>query len=173
MPMSLEDMLALLPDNHEGAIDAADLRVVVTELYQWMETNSARISALEAAGGSTPASISVTGYWQVNPQAGAVPGGGQFTTDTGSLATATWIRFSKYDLSTTDSSTVLTKASKIFFQQKQNAANWARFNVTALASVVGGYVQVPVQFVLGEGAPGSAAWQDAVVVLTIVPQEAT
>lgn len=32
--MALEDLLALLPDNTEGAITAADMRTIVTALYE-------------------------------------------------------------------------------------------------------------------------------------------
>lgn len=50
--MTLEELLALLPDNNTGAIDAADLRTIVTELYTRDDTNAAaadgRLDALEA-----------------------------------------------------------------------------------------------------------------------------
>ena len=38
MGMSLEELLALLPDNDVGAIDAADIRVVTTELFTLAQT---------------------------------------------------------------------------------------------------------------------------------------
>src|SRR5215204_1236659 len=38
--MTLEELLALLPDNDTGAIDAADLRTVVTELWQVANTQA-------------------------------------------------------------------------------------------------------------------------------------
>lgn len=49
--MTLDDLLALLPDNTSGAIDAADLRTVVTELWN----KAAAADALPAvyAGGLT------------------------------------------------------------------------------------------------------------------------
>jgi hypothetical protein len=46
--MTLEEMLALLPDNDVGAIDAADLRVIVTELFTIADT--ARTTAEAASG---------------------------------------------------------------------------------------------------------------------------
>lgn len=36
--MELNELLALLPDNNTGAIDAADLRTIVTELYGQSQT---------------------------------------------------------------------------------------------------------------------------------------
>lgn len=44
MAMTLAEMLALLPDNDTGEIDAADLRTIVTEL-------DARLTALETPAG--------------------------------------------------------------------------------------------------------------------------
>jgi hypothetical protein len=38
MPMTLDEMLALLPDNNTGAIDAIDIRTIVTELYNAAHT---------------------------------------------------------------------------------------------------------------------------------------
>jgi hypothetical protein len=65
--VTLDDLLALLPDNDTGAIDAADLRTIVTELWQQtaagllqvnqnfdalfaqVQEHETRIAALEAA----------------------------------------------------------------------------------------------------------------------------
>ena len=46
--MTLEELLALLPDNTTGEIDAADLRTVVTELFNKTAAAEARLDALEA-----------------------------------------------------------------------------------------------------------------------------
>lgn len=179
---TLDDLLALLPDNNTGAIDAADLRYIVTELWDYtlnvqtavndgaivaavaVEDLRARVAALEssAAGGGTQ---SITGRWQVNPQAGATPGAAQVTSDTGDPDTATWLRFSKTDQANIDLSVPLLKASTVYGQQQGDATSWARFDVTGAPTDGGSYVQVPVQIVDGQGT-GAAAWQAAVIVLT-------
>jgi hypothetical protein len=46
--VTLEELLALLPDNTTGDIDAADMRTVVTELYNANLALMDRVAALEA-----------------------------------------------------------------------------------------------------------------------------
>ncbi len=48
--MGLDEMLALLPDNTQGDISAADMRAIVTELHTYVQNNEARVDALEAGG---------------------------------------------------------------------------------------------------------------------------
>lgn len=43
--MTLEELLALLPDNTTGQIDAADLRTIVTELFDKTATLAAVVEA--------------------------------------------------------------------------------------------------------------------------------
>jgi len=202
--MTLEEMLALLPDNTTGAIQAADLRIIVTELYgytelqetRWtaldpriatlelavtelqtglagqttaLEQLAARVAALEArppvtGGGATPLP-SITGVWQINPQANTVPGGKQMTTNTGLVSTASWLRFDQFDLSDTDMGQALLTAKHLFMQQKQNAENWCRLDVNGTSVDAGSYIQVPVTGFVGAGSVIPAAWQSAVVVM--------
>src|SRR5262245_52811150 len=108
MPMTLAELLALLPDNNTGDIDAADLRTIVTELFDNTATvlaeaqantgqivnNDARLDALEnqapGGGGAT-----VAGRWQINPIANDTPGGMQVSASSGVWTDATWLRFAK------------------------------------------------------------------------------
>lgn len=46
--MTLEQLLALLPDNNTGAIDADDLRTIVTELYTDIAANAQQLTVLTA-----------------------------------------------------------------------------------------------------------------------------
>jgi len=52
--MTLEEMLALLPDNSVGAIDAADLRVIVTELFHAANTYAQTFSYAWSTTGGSP-----------------------------------------------------------------------------------------------------------------------
>jgi hypothetical protein len=162
--VTLEEMLALLPDNDIGAIDASDLRQIVAGLWDLNAQLEARL-ALLATGTGGASHPSVTGTWQVNPSAGAVPGGKQFTTNTGLVSTAAWIRFDQFDLSDTDMGQSLLTADSIFMQQKSNSANWARLTVSGAAVDAGSYIQVPVSGFEGAGSIIPAAWQTATVAL--------
>lgn len=174
---TLDELLALLPDNNTGAIDAADLRTIVTAL--WGETATlasvvetlgeetselgGRIAALESrsGGGGGP---SISGVWQVNPTPGAVPQSMQVTSDNGTITTeTTWVRFWKFDKSNTDLSAALLAAESLYGQQQANGANWAKATVTG-AQDNGQWVELAVD-VTGSGGTGSAGWQTAVVVL--------
>lgn len=163
--MTLEEMLALLPTNTAGAIDAADLRAVVAGLWDMNEQLESRVALLEALGSGGAGQPSVTGTWQINPVAGAVPQGRQFTTDTGLVSTANWLRFDQYDLSDTDMTQSLLTCDVIFMQQKADSANWCRLTVDGAATDGGAYIQVPVSWVEGAGSVIPIAWQTATVAL--------
>lgn len=60
MAMTLAELLALLPDNNSGAIDAADLRAIVTELYEAANTYAQTFSYQWLTSGTSPASGKVT-----------------------------------------------------------------------------------------------------------------
>ena len=49
--MTLDDLLALLPDNTTGAISAADMRTIVTELYN--DANPAYINVVNQGPATT------------------------------------------------------------------------------------------------------------------------
>jgi hypothetical protein len=63
--LELDELLALLPDNTTGAIDAADLRTIVTELFTAANTYAQTFGYLWQAAGTTPASgkCTVTPPW--------------------------------------------------------------------------------------------------------------
>ncbi len=169
MATTLDDLLALLPDNTTGLIGADDMRAVVTGLWNaglvTTDHLDARVSALEgdAAGGAGDGPT-ITGTWQWNPQAGVTPSNGAATSDTGTVDDGTtWLRFAEYDSNGTDLTVALLAATGLYIQQKGNAGNWARATVTA-ATDVGNYVQLTVD-VTDSGIVGGAAWQSAVVVI--------
>lgn len=159
---SLDDLLALLPDNDYGAIDAADLRMITTALWTRSDELEARVSALENSGAAGP---SVSGIWQINPTPGATPGGMQVTADTGDITVATtWLRFAKVDTTSTDMSYWLLHAAGIYGQQQSNSQNYARAAINGTPTDGGSYVQVPVTVTAVAG-DGSAGWQSATVVI--------
>lgn len=169
--MTLDDLLAYLPDNQTGDISAADMRAVVTGLWDELATVASasdavynsldvRVAALESNDGTLPV---VTGRWQVNPQPG-VPGDQQVTSDTGAFASASVLRFAKTDQSMTDHTTSLMYAKRLFGQQQDNAANWARFDVTG-ATDQGAYVELAVTLV--DNAGSSVDWVNVVAAIAV------
>jgi hypothetical protein len=180
MAMTLQELLALLPDNTTGDIGADDLRTIVTELFntgaatadqvsedieEITEINT-RLDALEAAsGGSGVDTVTVQGRWQYNPQAGA-PGGAQMTTDTGDPLTVTALRFAPHDHDDRDFTTNienLTAGDVIYVQGWQVSGSRASFDVTGDGVATGGYLEVPVTRRTGSG-DSSATWQDVAVI---------
>lgn len=159
---TLDDLLALLPDNTTGQISAADMRTVVTGLWNSGADLEARVADLEVAGGGAP---TVTGRWQINPQAGAIPGGQQVTCDTGIFSTATWLRFAPVDQDGVDLTQALVAAQRIYAQQASSSANWCRFTVTDAADV-GQYVELTVTVEDFAGSVSSAGWQSAIAALS-------
>jgi len=65
--MTLEEMLALLPDNTTGAIDAADLRAIVIELYNDANTFAQVFGYLWQSSGLNPPAgkVGVTPVWSL------------------------------------------------------------------------------------------------------------
>jgi hypothetical protein len=59
MPMTLSDMLALLPDNTTGEISPADMRAIVTDLYNAANSEGTAY-AYRWTTGATPASGQLT-----------------------------------------------------------------------------------------------------------------
>lgn len=166
---TLDELLALLPDNDTGEIDAVDLRTIVTELWNQGADIAARVSALEASSGGGDGTITANGRWQYNSQSGAVPGGMQVTADSGELALATWLRFAKFDQNNNDMTLALMGATTVFAQQQADSGSWARYTVNGSPTDGGSYVQVPVQYVTGDGSSATVEWQHAIFVFTVEP----
>lgn len=62
MATTLDELLALLPDNSTGAIDAADLREVVTGLWDYtVEVQRALNDAIVQAAGAVQATVPLVG----------------------------------------------------------------------------------------------------------------
>ena len=168
----LDELLARFPDNAVGAIDADDIRALVTATYEFAAGAEARIQSLELAE-SAGATSSLTGIWTANPTAGADPSTQnnryEVTCDTGDFDTATWLRFRRQDKSNTDFTNALLSCQSLYAQQKTDAANWVRYTVNSAVDS-GTYIQVNVT-VLGDsgGDTGAAAWQEAIVVMERIP----
>ena len=162
---TLDDLLALLPDNNVGAIDAADLRTIVTSIWEAGAGVEARVTALELqeSGGST---VSITGVWTAMPAAGATPSNKQTSTSTGDYSTTAWLRFSTTDKDNTDLTAAMSAASRVYMQAKTNSGNWANFTVDS-ATNFGGYVELSVTLVSSDGSTGASTWGDAIGVFTI------
>lgn len=165
--MTLDEMLALLPDNSTGAIGADDLRAIVTALWDHDTALSVRVAELEASsgagGGGSP---SITGFWQLNPQVGTAPGTMQITADAFPLSDATWLRFAPVDQQNVDMTAALELADRFFIQQKQDSTHWARLSVAGALTDMGGYIEVPVVWLDGSGTVSQAGWQDVAVAIT-------
>lgn len=158
---TLDDLLALLPDNSTGDISAADLRAVVTGVWNAGADVEARVVALETAGGT----VSVTGVWRVRSDTGgAVPTGGEVTSDTGNFATATWLRFDDADDNGQDLTTALLAASTLYGQDYKDSANFVRYLVTDAVDL-GDFVELAVTVDTADGVL-SPGWTDAVFVIT-------
>lgn len=167
--MTLDELLALLPDNSSGAISAADIRTIVTDLFNHTSAVEARVGALEVGGtdGGGDGTISVTGRWQIQNVPDFTPGNGQVGCDTGSFSTAALIRFNKFEKSSQDMTNGLLNALGLYGQQWDNASNWIKWDVTGTPVVVADYVEVPVTFLDGAGVPLSAGWHDGLFVMTV------
>jgi|SRR5262245_11597715 len=157
--MTLDDLLALLPDNTVGDISAADMRTIVTELWNqtaaavaegqsveqsigiWAASTNARIDALEQAGGGDR---TFSGVWRLDNAVNGNPGDGEVCTDTGALVGAATLRVAPIDRNGTDFSNGLPQVTKVTVQDRDNANNWARWDVSGAVTTVAGDFVVPV-----------------------------
>lgn len=160
---TLDDLLALLPDNSSGAIDADDLRTIVSELWGGTASLEARLIALEASTGE----ISYDGIWQFNPQVGAVPQAMQVSLNTDLIIDATWARYWKTDLTNQDMSNFIETATKIYVQAETDSANWAYYDVTGPAVDNGSWIEVPIAVKTFQGSSASSEWQRVLTVFTM------
>jgi len=147
---TLQDLLDLLPDNSTGDIDAADLRTVVTDLWNqtvgvetevtgnadavalWAATTNARIDALEEATGGDR---TVSAVYRLDAAPSGDPSGGEVTTNTGALATASSLRFAALDRNGVDLTNLFASGvTKVSAQDKDNASNWAKWTVAGAAT---------------------------------------
>jgi 3D (Asp-Asp-Asp) domain-containing protein len=163
---NLDDLLALLPDNSTGEISAADLRAVISGIWEEGAIVAARVSALEQTGGSGTGVISITGSWGINTNPDATPGTKTVACDTGNFSTASVLKISKTDKDLTDLTAAIIGANRIFAQQKKDSTSWVDYTVTGAATDNGSWISVPVSvtsFAIGGGNP----WGDAIIVFII------
>lgn len=160
--MTLDELLALLPDNDTGDIDAADLRTIVTEMWNRDIDFEARIAALES---SAVGGVSISGRWQYNSQVGATPQGMQVTGDAADLLAVTWLRFDKFEQTNVNMTNVLMSASALYGQQQDDPTAWVRYSVFDTPTDGGSYVEIPVQYVVGGDL--AAEWTNTVFVFEV------
>lgn len=139
MAMTLDEMLALLPDNTTGEIGADDLRTIVTEIWNGFVAANGRVSALEQETGHA----TVNDAWQLDAGAGAVPANGEISCDTGVYNAATWLRVATDASNGKDYANVLMAATSLYLQEQSAADNWVRYSV-ASPTRTANYVQFAV-----------------------------
>lgn len=186
MTMTLDQLLALLPDNDQGEVSAADMRTIVTELFDKSEANTgdmeimgeavlnyraatnARIDTLERAEDSQ--TFTVSGVWEYLVVPNTDPNDGQVSADVVLPVNAATLRFASKDLSGTDFGTLLPLASAIVAQQRDRAENFIAYNVSGMASQTGGTDwSIPVTVTNSSGQLDQA-WPEIAVVLTVTAQ---
>lgn len=151
-----------------------------TDLY----TNKADISSLADVATSgdyndltnVPSNgvSALTGIWQFNTNAGSVPGGTQVSTNTGVVATSTYLRFARVDKNNWDFKAVLMSqqtGNKIIAQQLANADNFASFTVSGNPTDNTTYIEIPITVDNTSG--NSAGWQDIIFVFNIANSQNT
>lgn len=135
--MTLEELLALLPDNTTEEISPADMRTIVSEL--WAQSAQAlanvqtlrvatvaRIDALEAEGNTRTAA----GIWTLDPNPAHQPTQGEIVTDTGALADATLLMMHRLTRGGVDLGAAVASAQKLSLQSEFDQNNWVKFDVT-------------------------------------------
>jgi hypothetical protein len=144
--MTLDELLALLPDNETGMISAADMRVIVTDLYE-ASHSSAESSVLR---------------WDTS---GSAPASGRVTMDQPWNVTATKVLVSE----TADDGRVLAFGVMDTAQQARlwiTTAGGAKLvaDVTGPSTDLGSYREVPI---VVESIAGNQPAMNAVVTVTI------
>lgn len=162
--MTLDEALALLPDNTTGQISASDLRDIVTAMWGTDDALSARIGVLEAAGDLH----TIVGVWQVNQTVGAAPSTGQVTKDQAAFSSVNWLRFTETDVEGTDLGTALLQASVIYMQMRTDRTKWVRYDVSGTPTDAGTYIQVPVTYDASNGGTFTNG-ANALAVIGVVP----
>ena len=133
---SLDDLLALAPDNTTGDISAADLRAIITGLFE-------HVTAMPG------------GTWQFSATPGP-PAAKQVTTDVVPVDQATAVMITTEDMDRRDWTGVLASlaaGSSFYAQGWDDASAYAVFNVTGVPTDNGTYFSIPVTWVRGGGDP--------------------
>jgi len=131
-----------------------------------ISTNTALIAALQAEVARLSRRLTVVGRWQTNTQVGASPGGMQVTSDTGNFRQATWLRFAKFDQTSTEMTEMLAKATHLVVQHQNDSTMWVHETVTGPVVVESGYIQVPVH--CDSYGKVGVAWQNVIVTMTVI-----
>ena len=153
-------MLALLPDNDTGDITAADLRQIVTGLYD----------LASASGGGGVVGVP-GGHWHFNPATGS-PSARQLTFNDTELATATTMRITPVDQDDVDWGAVLralrpgNPGGAILVQTRDGSA-FAGFKLSSAINDTGSFIEISVEMISGNGY-GMLADQDVLVSFTVV-----
>jgi len=123
---TLDNLLALLPDNNNGAIGADDLRSIVTSLWDRVSVGA------------------VTGKWAYSNTVGGIPAAGTFTTDNADPTLATSFRFARVDEEGTDFTTVLSNLAGFIGNQEAAPLDWANWTVISTGTLTNDYLELGV-----------------------------
>lgn len=157
---TLDELLALLPDNTTGAIDAEDLREVVTGLFNNSETNAANIdsheSQIEGLAGrvelleSRSDSVAVSFPWQYSNSA-LPPTGNQVRMNDADPALATEVVFWLTDTNGQDHTALFSGGTffAIRIQHFDDSTVFAQYDVTGPVVVTANDATIPVTFIHG------------------------
>ena len=129
--MTLAELLALIPDNDTGAIDADDLRTIVTGLYNQPKLSFFTRWSYQATPASLPANQNVS-FQAADPGA------------------STYANFSLTSKDSLDMGGALLRlqlGARIHFQDANDDTRWMRSEVSAAPSALAGPpagVQIPI-----------------------------
>lgn len=146
--MTLDELLALIPDQPEGNISAADLRTIVTELHSETAAIENRVALLESRF-----NVAIfRGAWQFVDTA-PPPTGSQLRMDNADQTLATELHFRVLDTTGVDQTALFAQdITAIRLQDEDNAAAYRLYTVTGPAVVATGTAVVPVAFESGGAA---------------------
>lgn len=148
---TLDELLALLPDNTSGLIDASDLREIVTVLWQ-------------------RSGVTSSGMWKYAPaDFSQNPGDKFFQTNNTTEMAVTQFRFGATDLNNIDFTALLQNSVRFVVQAAANAENWASFLVLTDVDpvVANGKITLAVKYENGPGSFDLSQWQDFIFFFTL------
>jgi len=146
---TLDNLLALLPDNNNGAIGANDIRSVISSLWDRGSTGVTR------------------GQWAYNPTVGGTPAAGTFTTDASDPTLATWFRFARVDQEGTDFTAVLSNLAGFVGNQEAAQLDWANWTVNSTGAFTNDYIEVGVTIFNQAVAAEPSVWSVAVFMFAL------
>jgi hypothetical protein len=148
--MSLAELLALFPNTPPQNISAADIRTMVTDLWDKItlveEANADLAQQVEALTHDAGIDL-IFGEWMFNLSA-PPPAAQQVRVNDTPMDDVTMVEFRLIDADGTDKSLLFAQDITLLrIQDKDEASKWVTFDVTGPAVVGADTAQVPVSFV--------------------------